>query len=111
MSHPRPAWRGRGGGGGPPAERVGGRWRPAGGRCTRGRGGGVVSGGGGGSRRAELHREGGEALGRGGRGEGGPGVAHHWLRSGGHADRAASASRRAGDWAKARRAFADAAGH
>jgi AAA ATPase domain len=71
----------------------------------------VVYEGVGASRRAELHRAVAEALERGGRDDDWAAVANHWLRSGGHADRAASASRRAGDWAKARRAFADAAGH
>jgi len=65
----------------------------------------------GGSRRAELHRRAAAALEHGAREDDWAAVAHHWLRSGGHADRAARASRRAGDRAKARRAFADAAGH
>lgn len=65
----------------------------------------------GGWRRAELHCAAAQVLERGGREDDWAAVAHHWLRSGGHADHAASASRRAGDRAKARRAFADAAGH
>jgi len=71
----------------------------------------VVYEGVGASRRAELHRLAAERLERTGRDDDWAAVAHHWLRSGGHAGRAASASRRAGDWARARRAFADAAGH
>jgi hypothetical protein len=71
----------------------------------------VVYDGAGGSRRSELHRAAAEVLERAGRDDDWAAVAHHWLRSGSRADRAASASRRAGDRAKARRAFSDAAGH
>ncbi|HEX5586368.1 MAG TPA: AAA family ATPase [Acidimicrobiia bacterium] len=71
----------------------------------------VVYEGVGGSRRAELHREAAAVLERGGRDDDWAAVAHHWQRSGAHDERAASASRRAADRAKARRAFADAAGH
>ncbi len=63
------------------------------------------------SRRAALHRAAAEVLERGAREDDWASIAAHWLRSGDHADRAASASRRAGDRARSRRAFADAAGH
>jgi hypothetical protein len=63
------------------------------------------------SRRAALHRAAAEVLERGAREDDWASIAAHWLRSGDHADRAASASRRAGDRARRRRAFADAAGH
>jgi hypothetical protein len=65
----------------------------------------------GGSRRAELHRAAAEVLERRGGEDDWAAVANHWLREGSHADRAAAASRRAGDRARARRAFMDAAGH
>ncbi len=71
----------------------------------------VVYEGVGASRRADLHRAAAETLERRGRDDDWAAVAHHWLRSGGHTDRAAAASRRAGDWARAKRAFADAADH
>jgi hypothetical protein len=63
------------------------------------------------ARRADVHRAAAEAFERGGGEDDWATVAHHWLRSGGHADRAALASRRAGDRARARGAFADAAAH
>ncbi|HEX4530664.1 MAG TPA: hypothetical protein VIA11_14775 [Acidimicrobiia bacterium] len=63
------------------------------------------------SRRAALHQVAAETLERGASEDDWAAIASHWLRSGGHADRAASASRRAGDRARSRRAFADAAGH
>jgi hypothetical protein len=71
----------------------------------------VVSEGVGASRQARLHRVAAEVLERDAREDDWAAIAHHWLRSGGAADRAAYASRRAGDRARSRRAFADAAGH
>jgi hypothetical protein len=62
-------------------------------------------------RRIQLHRVAAEMLQNGGGEDDWAAMASHWLRSGGDADRAAFASRRAGDRAKTRRAFADAAGH
>jgi tetratricopeptide (TPR) repeat protein len=64
-----------------------------------------------GSRRAALHRAAAEAFERRGDEDDWATIAHHWMRSGDHADRAAAASRRAGDLACSRGAFADAANH
>jgi hypothetical protein len=63
------------------------------------------------SRRAELHRTAAEVLERLGGEDDSAAVANQWIRAGAHPDRAAAASRRAGDHARARGAFADAANH